>query len=97
MEDTRQLDTAALLYIAANMPNLNDEKKKQEIGKCSFCSRGKIVLRSFESKKTDEVFTEVFTDLLFDPKNRTLSINNYIAGFIGPMNIAYCPMCGRKL
>ena len=31
MEDTRQLDTAALLYIAANMPNLNDEKKKQEM------------------------------------------------------------------
>lgn len=85
----------ALLYIAANMPNLNDEKKKQEMEreKCSACSRGKIVLRSFEPEETDEVCT----DLIFDPKNRTIAINNDIAGFIGSMDITYCPMCGRKL
>lgn len=33
MEDTSQLDTAALLYIAANMPSVDDEKKKP----CRFC------------------------------------------------------------
>lgn len=34
MEDNRQLDTAALLYIAANMPSSNEGAKKP----CTFCN-----------------------------------------------------------
>lgn len=34
MEDTNQLATAALLYIAANMPSSNERAKKP----CTFCS-----------------------------------------------------------
>lgn len=37
MEDTRQLDTAALLYIAANMPIPNERAKKP----CTFCDNTK--------------------------------------------------------
>lgn len=37
MEDTSQLDTAALLYIAANMPNSNEGAKKP----CTLCNNAK--------------------------------------------------------
>lgn len=53
MEDTSQLATAALLYIAANMPNLNDKEDKTlcvrddashvegcvDISNCPMCGR----------------------------------------------------------
>lgn len=41
MNDTNQLATAALLYIAANMPNLSDEKEKSEVNQdnCPMCGR----------------------------------------------------------
>lgn len=37
MEDTSQLDTAALLYIAANMPSSNEGAKKP----CTLCNNSK--------------------------------------------------------
>lgn len=95
MEDTRQLDTAALLYIAANMPNLNDKENKPEVSqdKCPYCAGGEVTLTSFES----EAIEDSYITLLFDPEDKTLCVRDDASHVEGCVDIANCPMCGRKL
>ena len=95
MEDTRQLDTAALLYIAANMPNLNDKEGKSEVSqdKCPYCAGGEVTLTSFES----EAIEDSYITLLFDPEDKTLDVRDDASHVEGCVDISNCPMCGRKL
>lgn len=95
MEDTNQLTSAALLYIAANMPNLNDEKKKPEVNqdKCPYCAGGEVTLTSIES----EVVEDSYITLLFDPEDKSLEVRDDASHVEGCVDISSCPMCGRKL
>lgn len=90
MEDTNQLATAALLYIASNTTVSNQEKNN-----CAFCGKNK-------QKIIDNGGIGVFLDV----KNKmiTLEEQTYYSNTSEPTNslvgsfpIAYCPVCRRKL
>lgn len=85
----------ALLYIASNMPNLNDKKDKSEVSqdKCPYCAGGEVTLTSFES----EAIEDSYITLLFDPEDKTLDVRDDASHVEGCVDIANCPMCGREL
>lgn len=87
--------TAALLYIAANMPNSNDEEDKPEVSqdKCPYCAGGVVTLTSFES----EAIEDSYITLLFDPEDGTLCVRDDASHVEGCVDISNCPMCGREL
>lgn len=82
----------ALLYIAANMPNLNDEKKKPEVSqdKCPYCAGGEVTL-------TSEVVEDGYITLLFDPEDKSLEVRDDAESVVSCVDIENCPMCGREL
>lgn len=85
----------ALLYIAANMPNLNDKKDKSEVSqdKCPYCAGGEVTLTSFESQAIEDSYIT----LLFDPEDKTLCVRDDSSNVEDCVDIANCPMCGREL
>lgn len=95
MENTNQLTTASLLYIAANMPNLNNKEDKPEVSqdKCPYCAGGEVTLTSIES----EVVEDGYITLLFDPEDRSLEVRDDAENVVSCVDIENCPMCGRKL
>lgn len=94
-ENVDILKTAALLYIAASMPNLNDKECKSEVSqdKCPYCAGGEVTLTSFES----EAIEDSYITLLFDPEDGTLCVRDDASHVEGCVDIANCPMCGREL
>ena len=94
-ENVDILKTAALLYIAANMPNLNDKENKPEASqdKCPYCAGGEVRLTSFES----EAIEDSYITLLFDPEDATLCVRDASSHVEGCVDISNCPMCGREL
>ena len=94
-ENVDILKTAALLYIAANMPNLNDKDNKPEVNqdKCPYCAGGEVRLTSFES----EAIEDSYITLLFDPEDATLCVRDDSSHVEGCVDISNCPMCGREL
>ena len=87
--------SVALLYIAANMPNLNDKESKPEVSqdKCPYCAGGEVTLTSFES----EAIEDSYITLLFDPEDATLCVRDASSHVEGCVDISNCPMCGREL
>lgn len=85
----------ALLYIAANMPNLNDKENKPEVSqdKCPYCAGGEVTLTSFESQAIEDSYIT----LLFDPEDGTLCVRDDSSNVEGCVDISNCPMCGREL
>lgn len=69
------------------------KKEKLDEGKCPYCSGGEIELTSFES----EAIEDSYITLLFDPEDRTLEVIDDASHVEGCVDIANCPMCGRKL
>lgn len=94
-ENVDILKTAALLYIAASMPNSNDEENKPEVNqdKCPYCAGGEVTLTSFES----EAIEDSYITLLFDPEDGTLTVRDDASHVEGCVDISNCPMCGRAL
>lgn len=94
-ENVDILKSVALLYIAANMPNLNDKKDKSEVSqdKCPYCAGGEVTLTSFES----EAIEDSYITLLFDPEDKTLCVRDDSSHVEGCVDISNCPMCGREL
>lgn len=94
-ENVDILKTAALLYIAANMPNLNNKENKSEASqdKCPYCAGGEVTLTSFES----EAIEDSYITLLFDPEDATLTVRDDASHVEGCVDISNCPMCGRAL
>lgn len=89
------LQAAALLYIAVNMPNLNDKEDKPEVSqdKCPYCAGGEVTLTSFES----EAIEDSYIKLLFDPEDKTLTVRDDASHIEGCVDIEYCPFCKRAL
>lgn len=85
----------SLLYIAANMPNLNGKDNKPEASqdKCPYCAGGEVTLTSFES----EAIEDSYITLLFDPEDGTLCVRDDSSHVEGCVDISNCPMCGREL
>lgn len=81
MEDTNQLTTAALLYIAANMPSPNEKAKKP----CTFCDSSK------PSNRDEAPSHYIYID------NTQKQLVYVLMGEEARVAIKYCPSCGRKL
>lgn len=81
MSNTSVLRTAALLYIAANMPIPNERAKKP----CTFCDSSKPINR-------DEAPSHyIYID------NKQKQLVDVCNGEEARFAIKYCPDCGRKL
>ena len=98
MEDTSQLATAALLYIAANMPSIeeNDLPIREQQG-CAFCNSG---------KDKQQLINNSFEKICLDSKIKAITLENQrqfsdssevVSSVVGSFPIAYCPVCRRKL
>ena len=81
MEDTRQLDTAALLYIAANMPTSNVSNEKP----CEICGGSQTI------DCTENGIHYFYID---NKQNQLVEVHGDSETHI---SIKYCPFCRRKL
>lgn len=80
------LQAAALLYIAANMPSANDENKKP----CKLCG-------SYKTIDCTGVDLDGGVDHYFyinTKQKQLVEVNGKVKTHI---SIKYCPMCGREL
>lgn len=98
MSNTSVLDTAALLYIAANMPSIeeNDLPNQEQQG-CAFCNSG---------KDKQQLINNSFEKICLDSKIKVITLENQrqfsdssevVSSVVGSFPIAYCPVCRRKL
>lgn len=86
MEDTSQLATAALLYIAANMPSIEeDDLPNREQQSCAFCDSSNL------SNRDEAPSHYIYID------NKQKQLVDVCNGEEARFAIKYCPDCGREL
>lgn len=85
MEDTNQLTTAALLYIAANMPGLDESNEKP----CEYCNpKKRKIFHNPCGSISHYLYVNTKQKKLADVYDKTE--DKWVA-------IKYCPFCRRKL
>lgn len=97
-DEEEGLKISALLYIAANMPILEEKNSyKKENRGCAFCNNDKnsqtLIDYSFgfsqvELNKGEKAITLYRLEPNFDPEKKYA---------VGSFPIAFCPVCGKKL
>lgn len=98
MEDTSQLATAALLYIAANMPSIEeDDLPNREQQSCAFCDSGKDKQQLIDNSFEKICLNSKIKAITLENKKQFADSREVVSSVAGSFPIAYCPVCGRKL